>query len=64
MLVSHGNFYSVYCRLETVTVSVGQKIAAGTVIGIIMKNDDDEKTELHLEIWKGTEKQNPEAWLR
>lgn len=64
VLVSHGNYYSVYCKLQTVTVTVGSKVVLGTPIGIIMKSDDDEKTELHLEIWKNTEKQNPEAWLR
>jgi septal ring factor EnvC (AmiA/AmiB activator) len=64
VLISHGNYYSVYCRLQSVNVSVGQQVSVGTVIGTIMKNEEDDKTELHLEIWKGTEKQNPELWLK
>ncbi len=64
VLVSHGNYYSVYCKLKSVSVSVGSQVAVGTPIGVIMKSEDDDKTELHLEIWKNTEKQNPEAWLR
>jgi septal ring factor EnvC (AmiA/AmiB activator) len=64
VLISHGNYYSVYCKLQTVNVNVGQKVTIGSPIGVIMRSDDDEKTELHLEIWKGTEKQNPEAWLK
>jgi len=64
VLVSHGDYYSVYCKLRTVNVSVGTKVNIGTAIGVVMKSDDDEKTELHLEIWKNTEKQNPELWLK
>lgn len=64
VLVSHGNYYSVYCKLKSVSVSVGSQVAVGTPIGVIMKSEEDDKTELHLEIWKNTEKQNPEAWLR
>jgi septal ring factor EnvC (AmiA/AmiB activator) len=64
VLVSHGNYYSVYCKLKSVSVSVGSQVVIGTPIGIVMKSEDDDKTELHLEIWKNTEKQNPEAWLR
>jgi septal ring factor EnvC (AmiA/AmiB activator) len=64
VLVSHGDYYSVYCKLKTVNVAVGNQISVGSVIGIIMKSDDDEKTELHFEIWKNTEKQNPELWLK
>jgi septal ring factor EnvC (AmiA/AmiB activator) len=64
VLVSHGNYYSVYCKLKSVNVSVGSQVAVGTAIGTVMKTEDDERTELHLEIWKNTEKQNPEAWLR
>ena len=64
VLVSHGDYYSVYCKLKTVNVSVGSQLIVGSAIGIIMKSEDDEKTELHLEIWKNTEKQNPENWLR
>ncbi len=64
VLISHGNYYSVYCRLQSVNVSVGQQVVVGTPIGAIMLNDDDDKTEMHLEIWKNTEKQDPELWLR
>ncbi len=64
VLISHGNYYSVYCKLKSVNVGVGTQVSVGTPIGVIMKSDDDEKTELHFEIWKNTEKQNPELWLK
>ncbi len=64
VLVSHGNYYSVYCKLSKVNVSVGSQLAVGGLIGSIMRNEEDEKTELHLEIWKNMDKQNPENWLR
>ena len=30
---------------------------------VVIYDDEDAKTELHLEIWKGQTKLNPEIWL-
>ena len=32
-------------------------------IGIVLTLDSELKTELHFEIWKGYEKQDPSKWL-
>ena len=44
-------------------VKRGQKINSKEKIGVIMTNEEDDKTELHFEIWKGYEKQDPSIWL-
>lgn len=63
VLVKHGEYFTVYSNLEIVNISKGQKIKTGQELGLIYTNEEG-KTELHFEVWKGNEKQNPEHWLR
>ncbi len=63
VLVKHGEFFTVYSNLEVVSVTKGQKLKVGAEVGQIHTNEEG-KTELHFEVWKGNEKQNPETWLR
>lgn len=63
VLVKHGEYFTVYSNLETVSISKGQQIKTGQELGQIYTNEEG-KTELHFEVWKGNEKQNPELWLR
>jgi septal ring factor EnvC (AmiA/AmiB activator) len=63
VLVKHGDYFTVYSNLEEVFVSKGDVIKTGTELGAIHTNEEG-RTELHFEVWKGNEKQNPEAWLR
>lgn len=62
VLIQHGNYFTFYCKLETVKVKAGKKINTGDVIGTI--DTINGETQLHFEVWKGTKPQNPEAWLR
>jgi septal ring factor EnvC (AmiA/AmiB activator) len=54
----------VYAKLrsETVTVTPGQKIKAKDHLGQVY-TDKDDVSELQFQIWKNSEKQDPEAWL-
>ncbi|HXP53107.1 MAG TPA: M23 family metallopeptidase, partial [Bacteroidia bacterium] len=63
VIVKHGEYYSVYSNLKDVFVKAGDNITTKQNIGTILFNDDDGKTELHLELWKGESKMNPEDWL-
>ena len=62
VLVEHGKFFTFYCKLGKVSVRNGQKVSQGTVIGTIDSNQ--ESPEIHFELWNGTQKQNPENWLK
>ncbi len=62
VLVNHGDYYSVYAKLSTVTVEKGQLIKAGESIGTVHTGGDG-IAELHFEIWKSFTKLNPEKWL-
>ncbi len=61
VMLQHGEFYTLYCKLGNVQVKSGDKINVGKPIGTIVT--DEGNTVLHFELWKGTQKQNPELWL-
>lgn len=62
VLVSHGTYFTFYCRLGKVSVKTGQKVSTGQVLGTL--DSSDESSELHFELWNGMQKQNPESWLK
>ncbi|TNE80953.1 MAG: hypothetical protein EP332_05570 [Bacteroidetes bacterium] len=63
IMINHGEFFTVYTHIETVMVKKGDKIKTKQAIGTIHKDEDDKKTILHFELWKGSEKQDPENWI-
>lgn len=63
VLVQHGEYFTFYCKLKQVFVKSGDKVSTGSRIGIATTNDSG-NAELHFQLWKGTQKQNPESWLR
>ena len=63
VIIRHGEYLTVYSNLENLFVTTGQKVKAKESIGTIIKDPTDGTTELHFEIWKGTDIQNPELWL-
>ena len=63
VMINHGEFYTVYTHLETVTVKKGDKVTTKQALGTIYKNPDDAKTILHFELWRGNAKQDPESWI-
>jgi murein hydrolase activator len=63
IVVQHGEYFSVYSNLSSVHVKSGEKIATKQSIGILKTDDTESKTELHLEIWKGSNKLDPQLWI-
>ncbi len=64
VIVSHGNYYSVYSKLDDVYVKQGSKLRGQQTIGKI-NADEAGNAELHFELWKEDKtKLNPESWLR
>lgn len=60
VLVKHGDYYTVYSNLESVSVSKGQKLNAGDRIGAA---SGGENGNLHFELWRQEQRQNPEHWI-
>lgn len=63
VLVKHGDYYTVYSKLETVTVKAGDAITAKQVIGTVHTDDASSVSELHFELWQGTNNLNPALWI-
>ncbi len=61
ILVQHGEYFTFYCKLGKTNVKPGQKVKAGDVLGTI--ETDGGSAQLHFQVWKGSEKQNPSVWL-
>lgn len=61
ILVQHGSFFTFYCKMGSVAVKAGDKVKTGEVIGHVANSDD---TQVHFQLWKGREPQDPEKWLR
>lgn len=62
VIIQHGSYYSVYSRLEEVTVELNQEVSARDIIGRLAK-DAKENPRLHLEIWENKKQLNPELWI-
>lgn len=62
VLVQHGNYFTLYCKMKSVSVKVGEKVKTGQKLGTI--DTINGQTQLHFEVWKGSAPQNPERWLR
>ena len=62
VIIQHGNYFSFYCRLKSTTVKAGDKVSTGQTIGVV--DTMNGQTRLHLEIWQGSQPQNPLNRLR
>lgn len=61
VIVQHGNYYSVYSKLETVDVKKGEAIKTGKILGRL---NNTAAPELHFEFWNGKKKLDPQSWLK
>ncbi len=62
VLVSHGEYFTLYSKLKSVSVKAGDKVTTGQVVGTVDTIGGED--QFHFELWKGATPQNPENWLR
>lgn len=62
VIIQHGEYHTVYAKLGTVHVKVGQEVQMGEAIGIVC-TDKNGVSELQLQIWQALQKLNPALWL-
>jgi septal ring factor EnvC (AmiA/AmiB activator) len=66
VIIKHGDYYTVYAKLDEVFVKKGQIVELGDKLGTVFTRSDG-ISELHFELWQfkenGTVKLNPELWL-
>lgn len=63
VMIRHGQYFTNYVRLQTVSVKTGDKVRTGQMIGTASTNDIENQGEVELQIYKGVVKQNPEIWI-
>lgn len=62
LVIRHGDYLTVYSRLEDVTVQNGDGVYVGQKLGTVISEEGT--SFLHFEIWNGKQKVNPEHWLQ
>lgn len=63
VMVNHGDYFSVYFYFKEVFVSAGDMVDTKQNLGVLITDQDENASVLHLEIWKVTNKLNPEKWI-
>ncbi len=62
VIMQHGEYFTVYSRLKEVNVTAGQKLNATEPVGMV-HTDGNGVSMLQFQIWRNSQKLNPEAWL-
>jgi murein hydrolase activator len=60
--IQHGDYMTVYAKLQSVSVRPGQKVKARENIGTVAA-DSEGTSSLQFQVWKNTTRLNPEQWL-
>lgn len=67
VMISHGNYRTVYSNLKEVYVKKGDNISIKQKIGKLMPKSNSNISEVHFEIWyissSGMKSQNPSIWI-
>ena len=63
IIIRHGEYFTVYSNLQSVSVKKDQQVTTKQTIGVASTNSDDGKTEMHFEVWQGKIICNPAEWL-
>ena len=62
VLVQHGDYFTFYCKLGSVSVKAGDKVKTGQVLGTVEPIGGT--TQLHFQLWSSKGPQDPMPWLR
>lgn len=67
VMLSHGNYRTVYANLQESYVSTNDVVDTKQALGALMPDESGMRSKAHLEIWKisnsGMDKLNPTYWL-
>lgn len=63
VILRHGEYFSIYSKLKSASVSKGQKVTTRQNIGVVATEGAEGTTELQFQIWKGGTPVNPSGWV-
>ncbi len=68
VMISHGEYRSVYANLKEVYVKKGDQVKKNQELGMLLSLENGKLSEAHFEIWKissnGMKTENPSYWLK
>jgi septal ring factor EnvC (AmiA/AmiB activator) len=64
VLISHGEYFTLYGHLQDVRVEVGEELTERTIIGTTRINSETGHPSLHFELWKGKTPLDPKKWFQ
>ena len=62
LIIKHGEYFTMYSRLKTITVKSGQEVKAKDIIGQVATNAEGQ-AEVHFQTWKGLQIMDPATWI-
>lgn len=62
VMIQHGEFFTVYAKVEDVKVKMGDVVSRKDVIGTVHTKSDG-VSEIQFQVWKTNAKLNPEKWM-
>jgi len=63
VVVQHGEYFTAYSNMKTVSVSVGQKVSTKQNLGTVAIESVTGIPKLTFQVWKGGTPVNPTSWL-
>jgi murein hydrolase activator len=63
IIIKHGEYYTMYSRLKTISVKSGQEVKARNPIGTVYTDSKNGISEVHFQTWKGLQVMDPTIWL-
>ena len=63
VMIRHGEYISVYSNLGEVFIEKGQEVVTKENIGIVYTSKQVGSTVIDFQLWKSSQKLNPELWL-
>lgn len=65
VILKHGSYMTVYAGLKTISVKKGDTVKAGQALGTLFVDVNDENHSLlHFQVRKGSDKLDPQQWLK
>lgn len=63
IIIKHGEYFTVYSNIESPAVKPNQVVSTKQSLGKLHIDKAEDLTKVHLEIWQGKDKMDPEDWL-
>lgn len=64
VILRHGNYFTVYSNLESVSIKTGQTVGREQALGSVAMDRKSGKSEVHFEVWRDKVRLNPTDWVK